>query len=815
MIGRTLTHYTIVGELGRGGMGIVYRALDEKLGREVAVKVLHPEYVADPERRRRFIHEARAAAVLEHPHIAVVYDVGEEDGVTFIAMQLVRGERLRDLLARGRLPANRAVELALEVAEGLANAHDKGIVHRDLSPGNIMVTDEGHARIIDFGLAKLTEPIADEHAEAETKHRTETGLLMGTAGYMSPEQARGKPADHRSDIFTLGIVLYEMLSAVSPFKRPSGPETLSAIINDAESPLTLPDEGETSSELRRIVRKCLAKDPRDRYQTMKDLVVDLRELRRRLDSGPITPLVASSSPASSGQRWVALALAALVLAALAGSVLYLRTGPLAAPAGGERQRIAILVFRNLGAPEDEYFAAGVTEEITTRLSGINQLAVISRDSVLRYTNTDKTLQDVGRELGVDYILQGSVRWQPEKDGPGRVRVTPQLIRVADDTQVWADTYERRFEEIFAVQSDIATRVTEQLGAAVLAPERRMLEMRPTDNLEAYKEYIRGGFLYFHNYGRPSRLEALKHYERAVELDPGFAAGHAAVATAAAWRFFYHEPKQEWEDRANAAIEKALALNPNLAEAYVARANLLWTQPRGFPHAQALREFRRAIALNPNSAEARVAIARGYEHVGLLEEAREELTMAMELDPFNAEARSRLITSYYWEHDYARALAEERSRGANDNWGTVAALEHLGREEEASTLVAKLVQGNPQPPESLDAANSGSYYVVFLARRGNRDGVDAILPRLEAFAQNPQGLSHVHHLQYNIALAHALLGRKGEALTWLRKAAAEGFPCYPLFASDPNLAGMAGDAGFEAFMAGMKAQWERLRAEARR
>jgi serine/threonine protein kinase/tetratricopeptide (TPR) repeat protein len=811
MIGRTLSHYTLVSELGRGGMGVVYRARDVTLGREVALKVLPREFVADPERRRRFIQEAKSAAALEHPHIGVVYEVGEADGITFIAMQLIRGEPLRDILHRGSLPAGRAVELAREVAEGLSTAHDKGIVHRDLTSANIIVTDEGHAKIIDFGLAKLVERLSDATSEAETQLRTEAGVVMGTTSYMSPEQARGQEADHRSDVFTLGIVLYQMLSGETPFKRTSAVETMNAIITAPDPAVKLASETDASSELRRIVHKCLAKNPRDRYQTMKDLVVDLREVGRRLESGSPSPAVVARTPPSSRRLWVAAVLAAVALAGIAGYMLNRPQRQSTESITGERKRIAILQFQNLGAADDEYFAAGVTEEISSRLAGVSQLAVISRNSLRRYANTEKTSQQVGRELGVDFILQGTVRWQPAKDGPGRVRVTPQLVRVADDTQMWAETYERQLDEIFAVQSDIASRVSQQLGAVVLAAERKLIDTTPTANLDAYKEYLRGNFLYFHRARQQDRMDALPFFERAVELDPGFAKGHAGVAIAAAWRFFYVSPVAEWEARAGAAIETALKLDPNLADAYLARGNLLWTQPRGFPHERAIREYRRALALNPNLAEARVALGRLYNHVGLLDEARNELTVALQLDPSNEEAPGRIVGTYTYQHDHVRALAEYERLSDRSNWSKVIELSYLGRDREARAMAATLAP-DPWVPDLADFAST-QFPVVLLARNGQREQVDAVLPQLEAFARNPQGLSHVHHVQYNLGLTHALFGRKREAIMWLRKAAAEGLPCYPFFVKDPNLASLAGDPDFETFMTELKAQQERLRAVA--
>jgi serine/threonine protein kinase/tetratricopeptide (TPR) repeat protein len=807
MIGRTLSHYRLLDELGRGGMGIVYRAVDLTLDREVAFKVLLPECVADPERRRRFLQEAKAAAKLQHPHIGVVYEVDEAEGVTFIAMELIRGERLREELARSPLDASRALGLALEIAEGLAKAHDTGIVHRDLTPGNVIVTDDGHAKIIDFGLAKLIEPTSGEAGETETRPRTETGLVIGTTAYMSPEQARGRPADHRSDIFSLGVVLYEMLSGGSPFKRQSSAETLNALINTPHAPVPLPFEGDAATEVRRIVHKCLAKDPRDRYQTMKDLVVDLRGAHRRLVAGTL----GSGSTVAAGtprRRWIPVAIGALALALLfvAGYAWFGRRGPAltSSAADATRKRIAVLPFQNLGAADDEYFASGVTDEIMTRLSAVSRLAVISRNSVLQYAGSTKTSRQIGTELNVDYLVQGTVQWQPATDGPGRVRVTPQLVRVADEEDLWSETYERQFDEIFKVQSDIASRVIEELNITVLALERTIMEGRPTGNLDAYREYLRGHFLWYHD--AKLRSTALAHFERATALDPDFAMAHAAVANVASDIFFYKEPTPTWEQKADASIAKALALNPNLAEAYLARGNLLWSQPHGFPHDVALREIRRALTLNPSLAEGRVALGRIYEHIGLLDEARDQFTQASALDPANREARGRVWTTYFWQHDYARALAEI-GRSDATGWNYVQLLTYAGQEDEARRRVDELLKG-PWIPSF-----ASSFHIVRVARGGHRARVDAALPALEALARNPQELSHVHHAQYWLALAHAVLGRKRDAMTWLRMSAAQGFPCYPFFAKDPNLANLQGDPEFEAFMNDLKAQWERLKAEA--
>ena len=395
MVGQTLSHYKILAEISRGGMGIVYRALDTKLNRNVAIKILPPELVTDPERKRRFIQEAQSAAALHHPHIAVIHEIDEADGVTFIAMELIEGDKLSDVLGQQRLPVARTLELVTEVAEGLALAHEKGVVHRDLKPGNIMVTKQGHAKIIDFGLAKLVEPLGGDDSQAATALRegqTDPGKVMGTLSYMSPEQARGSRVDHRSDIFAIGVVLHEMLTGQPPFQGATGADTLTAILK--ESVPRLPALGpevspEASSDLQKSIDKCLAKDPAKRYQNMSDLVVDLRALWRRVESGSTSTVAA---PAEAGaKKKLAMAIVGAAVVVVAGYLLVSRPPSRTEEptSAAERMKIAVLPFENLGQPEDEYFADGMTEEITSRLAGVSGLGVISRSSAVQYKDTDK------------------------------------------------------------------------------------------------------------------------------------------------------------------------------------------------------------------------------------------------------------------------------------------------------------------------------------------------------------------------------------------------------------------------------------------
>ena len=481
MIGKTVSHYKILEELGRGGMGVVYRAEDTKLDRIVALKFLAPHAIGGEDDRARFLHEAKAEAALSHPNICTIYEIGEADGQPFIAMQCVEGQDLGDVIGQGPVKINKAVDIALQAAAGLQEAHEKDIVHRDIKPANIMINTKGRVKIMDFGLAKALGRTMLTRADS----------TLGTYAYMSPEQSRGDDVDSRTDIWSLGVVLYEMITGRLPFKGDYEQAVVYSILSEEPEPVTALRTG-VPMELERIVSKCLRKDPGRRYQGMADLAADLKQVQETFTSaGRTGTVVPAPAPRTLGARWPWVVIAVPLVVAAALVVPKLFRAERGTSAVDDRKMLVVLPFENLGSPDDEYFAAGMTEEITSRLAAVSGLGVISRTSAVQYGREGKTLRQIGNDLGVGYVLEGTVRWNKGAAGGSRVRVTPQLIQVSDDTHLWAETYDRVIEDIFAVQSEIAEKIIGQLGVTMLDRERDIVEARPTENLLAYETYLRG------------------------------------------------------------------------------------------------------------------------------------------------------------------------------------------------------------------------------------------------------------------------------------------------------------------------------------
>jgi TolB-like protein/tetratricopeptide (TPR) repeat protein len=653
MIGKTISHYKILERLGGGGMGVVYKALDLKLDRPVALKFLPPDLTRDPDAKARFIHEAKAASALQHDNICTIHDIDEtSDGQLFISMDCYDGETLKRKIERGPVRVEEVVALAIQLAHGLAKAHEAGMVHRDIKPANIMVTKEGEAKIVDFGLAKLAR---------QTK-LTKAGSTLGTAAYMSPEQARGEEVDHRSDIWALGVVLYELVTGKLPFKSDYEQALVYSILNDEVQPI----EG-IDSRLDEFIRKALRKDPSGRYQHMEELASDLIGLTSEHGG------TSSEAPRRGGWRsvrrgWVVLSGIILLggLAAVIGFLLGTR---------GEKEtvlpvrRLVVLPFQNLGPAENEYFADGMTEELTSRLSSLRDLRVISRTSAVQYVKTEKPMEQIGRELGVEYALEGAVRWASAQSGPSRVRINSSLTRISDKTTLWAETYDRVIDDIFALQSEISQKVVEKLGVTLLEPERKGVEAAPTNNLEAYQAFLRAR--YYRN--RPhftveNWLRVVDSYQQAVKLDSGFALAFAELAQAHAllYNFWYdHSPARL--AMASRAAEQAIALAPEMPGVHLALGYYhLYTHrdskkaldqfaiaEKGFPHnveileakmsvssvegrwEEALMSAREAFELSPRDASMAVELAERYWILRKYEEAVQTGNRAIELAPDDA------------------------------------------------------------------------------------------------------------------------------------------------------------------------------------
>jgi serine/threonine protein kinase/tetratricopeptide (TPR) repeat protein len=642
MMGRAISHYRILDKLGEGGMGEVYLAEDSKLNRQVALKFLPTQLASDEQFKMRFKREAQAAATLNHPNIITVYEVSEHENRPYIAMEYVEGESLKDLIARKELSIGEVLDVALQISDGLSAAHQAGIVHRDIKPQNILMGKDGRVKICDFGLAKAKRDVT----------LTQAGSTLGTVGYMSPEQARGRDVDQRSDIFSFGTVLYKMVTRQMPFRGEHEAAMIHAIVNDTPEPLAR-YKTDVPASLQRIVDKSLKKDVATRYQSAAEVVADLKDLQQE-----VRGTASIRVPRRKTLNPVMLAgIGVLVLIAVY-ALISLLSPPGERRSIGERKMLAVLPFENLGSAEDEYFADGMTEELMARLASIEGLGVIARTSAMQYKNTDKSIKRIGEELGVEYILEGTVRWQRAAEGPSRVRVTPQLIRVSDATHLWADVYEKDMADIFQVQSDIAEQVVEALGITLLEPERRVLESKSTDNLEAYDYYLRGNdYLFYRGYA-DARIAA-QMYEKAVELDSTFALAYAQLSRAQTDLYwFYYDRTTECLARAKIAVDKALQLDPDLPEAHLA---LGWYHYHGYlDYEQALEQFAIVQKQQPNNADLLLGIAAVQRRQGKFEQAIINFKKASELDPrssqlaFNAGETYALMRYYtqaepYFDH----------------------------------------------------------------------------------------------------------------------------------------------------------------------
>jgi len=707
MIGQTVSHYKILEKLGEGGMGEVYLAEDTSLGRKVAIKFLSSDKASDSESRQRFVHEARAQAMLSHPNIATFYEVGEENGQVFIVMEYIEGQPLSRLAAGEKLSLSEILDIAIQVGEGLQAAHEKGITHRDIKPENVLVTAKRLAKITDFGLAKWKG--------ASTL--TQSGARMGTAYYMSPEQVEGKKVDHRTDIFSLGIILYELLCARRPFEGDTDTAIFYDLINTQPQPLArfarnLPEK------LEQIVMKCLAKKPEERYQHIDELLVDLRSIKKKLETG---------SPASETSKIAS------------------------APS------IAVLPFTNMSPePENEYFSDGLTEEIIAHLAKIRALKVISRTSVMRYKQTAKSLKQIATELGVRHILEGSVRKQGN-----HLRITAQLVDALEDAHLWAETYRGTVEDVFDIQEKVAGEIAEALKLKLSPQEQRNLEKRQTENTEAYQLYLKGRY-YWNKRTEEGLKKGIEFFEQAIEKDPTYALAYTGLADSYnVLTAFGLVAPADAIPRIRAAASRALEIDEALAEAHISRA--WWAACFDREWETSEREFKLGIELNPNYATGHHWYSLFLTCMGRFDEAVTVIKRALKLDPFSLIINTNVgWWVNYFDRRYDQAIDQlQRTLDLDANfimahYGLALAYNESGKYSEAILECEKAQRLSGGWLEMTAALG----YSQALA--GNRKEAEKILGELKEVLP-PRYVS-----SYSIALIYFVLGKREQALDWLEK-----------------------------------------------
>jgi serine/threonine-protein kinase len=769
LIGERIGHYQILSQLGAGGMGEVYLAEDQRLRRKVALKLLPAQFTQDADRVRRFEQEARAASALNHPNIITIHEIGQVDGRHYIVTEFVDGQTLRQQMKSARLKLSEALEVAVQVASALTAAHEAGIVHRDIKPENLMLRTDGYVKVLDFGLAKLTEPAAqaiDTQAPTAAALSTETGMVMGTAHYMSPEQARGQKVDGRSDIFSLGIVLYEMVTGRAPFEGATSSDVIAALLGKEPLPLTqlLP---EIPVELERIVTKALRKEREERYQTIKDLLVDLKGLRQELEARAKEPSVASGEVTAARQRSSAQyltskihhhqraalsVLAILVIAAV--SLAYFFAG------GKPIDSVAVLPFVNANAdPNTEYLADGIPESIINSLSQLPHLKVMSRNSAFRFKGREINAQEVGQKLGVRAVLTGRVAQRGES-----LVINIELIDARDNRQIWGQQYNRKLADVFAVQEEMAKEISEQLRLKLSGAERQQLAKRPTKNLKAFQYYMQGRS-YFHRHVREDLLEAIRYYEKALAEDRHYALAYAGLAdTYNALGVRGLIAPIEGQHKTEEAARHALALDDNLAEAHASLGGVyIAFVPSNFSLGD--RELRRAIELNPSLALAHQFLGLSLVRQGRLDEALEELLKARELDPLSPIIARGVAAPYYLKRDYARAL--ELLRQANELGPPFSITAEIG-----VYIQNRLFDEALAELQKAKRERKGDPILVFStglvhAARGERAEALQVIKELEEMSG--ASLSQAQ----SIAKIHAALNEKELALAWLERGLAAG------------------------------------------
>jgi len=789
--GVRLGRYEIRSQLGAGGMGEVYLALDTELDRTVAIKILPEALASDQQRLQRFIQEAKAASALNHPHILTIYEIGATGTSRFIATEFIDGETLRQRISAG-MKLLEILEISVQAGSALAAAHAAGIIHRDIKPENIMVRRDGYVKLLDFGLAKLTEPqgsITDTEAPTRTRFNTSAGTVLGTANYMSPEQAKGTAVDARADLWSLGAVLYEMVTGHAPFVGETPNETISLILQKEAAPLTRYSH-EVPAELERIITKALTKDREARYQTAKDLLIDLRNLRRKLEvdaeinrtmppefrsatstsSGQSPPATASNvattaqgraaRSASSAEYIVsgikqhklaaAVGILALVLSAVGlGAYLHARNSAVAG------ESIAVLPFVNAsGDANMEYLSDGISETLINSLSRFQQLRVVARSTAFRYKGKEIDPQTVGRDLNVRAVLMGRVR-----QAGGLLNIQVDLVDTRTGAQLWGEEYDRKVSDVLAVKQDIAREVTEKLRLSLTGEQKEQMTSRDAANTEAYQFYLKGRY-YWNKRTAEGINKAIEQFQQAVDQDPNYALAYVGLADCyLILEQYVGAPASELYPKAKAYVQRALALDSSLAEGHASLGLIndsLWVWD------EAEREYKRAIELNPNYPTAHQWYSIHFEYLGRFDEQMIEIKRAQQLDPLSLIISTDLEELYLNLGDLNSALEQCRKTIQLDPYypsghadlGSVYLKQ--GREAEAITEFQKAVELSGRSSDMLSSLGAG-YAIV-----GKHDKALAVVKELEEKYAKHEAIGQ------NLARVYANLGDKDQAFTWLEK-----------------------------------------------